>query len=389
MKTWIVDLTGRSVPYDSHLVESLRRAGASVDFWVSADVDRLPSQPVRSPLLRVGDLISRDRPRLRKVVKATEHVINLIHLMAACARERPDIVHIQWMPLLEVVPWIAQGVVRAIQSMGVPVVYTVHNVLPHDTGDRHREAFRSIYETADVLVCHTSGARQTLINDFGIVPSKIRVLPHGPLGASEWSGTSTEARRALGVPVETPLVGLFGGLRPYKGIPFLLEAWEHVHRECPEARLVLAGSGTDEYEHHLREQIQHANLGSSVECRFYYVPDSELDQLVQACDVLVYPYRSITQSGALMKGMQSEAAIVATNVGGLGEILTHGETGLLVDYGDVEGLSESILDVLRDSERRREIAAAANRLVRTELSWESIAVGTRNAYEEALSMRAE
>jgi len=321
------------------------------------------------------------------VVKAAAHVVNLGHLLAACARERPDIVHFQWMPLLEVVPRIAWGVVRVIQNLRIPVVYTVHNVLPHDTGDRHRDAFQRLYDIADLLICHTVGAKQTLVDEFGISPSLIRVLPHGLLEASAWSGTTSEARRALTIPTGVPLVGLFGGLRPYKGIPFLLDAWTHVHRVRPNARLVLAGSGTAEYEDELRAQIRSAGLEGSVECRFYYLPDRELDQLVQACDVLVYPYRSITQSGALMKGMQSNAAIVSTDVGGLGEILQHEETGLLVDYGDVDGLAMQLLAALDDPEHRRDPAAAAQHEVRTKLSWDSIAADTIKAYDATLSMR--
>lgn len=386
MNTWIVDLTGRSVPYDRHLVGALRGAGASVDFWVSADEHRLHGEAVRSPLLRVGDRIPLHRRRLRKAVKAAEHVANLGHFLIACARERPDVVHFQWMPLLEAVPAIAHGVVRLIQNMGIPVVYTVHNVLPHDTGVRHREAFQRVYEIADLLICHTVGARQTLIETFGIAPSSIRVLPHGPLGASAWSGTTAEARHALSIPDDIPLVGLFGGLRPYKGIPFLLDAWAQVHRVRPDARLILAGSGSSEYEAELRAQIRDAGLESSVECRFYYLPDDELDQLVQACDVLVYPYRAITQSGALMKGMQSNAAIVSTDVGGLGEILQHGKTGLLVDYGHVDGLAEHLLTALQDPERRNELASAAQHEVRTKLSWASIAADTMDAYRAALSV---
>lgn len=388
MNTWIVDLTGRSVPYDRHLVGALGDAGGSVDFWVRADVDLLHGETVRSPLLRVGDRISLQQRRLRKVVKAAEHVVNLGHLLVACARERPDVVHFQWMPLLEIAPVIAHGVVRLIQNMGIPVVYTVHNVLPHDTGVRHREAFQRVYEIADLLICHTVGARKTLVDTFGIAPSSVRVLPHGPLGASAWSGTTSEARRALSIPDRIPLVGLFGGLRPYKGIPFLLDAWAQVHRIRPDARLVLAGSGSAEYEAELRAQIRNAGLEHAVECRFYYLPDEELDQLVQACDVLVYPYRAITQSGALMKGMQSNAAIVSTDVGGLGEILQHGKTALLVEYGNVEGLAKQLLAALQDPERRNELASAAQHEVRTKLSWASIAADTIDAYRAASSVDA-
>jgi glycosyltransferase involved in cell wall biosynthesis len=316
---------------------------------------------------------------VRRLLKAGEYVINTIRLLWDMRRNPPAVLHRQWLPLAEVLLVFEAWVVRQAQKRGTRVVLTVHDVLPHDTGQQHFEAYQRLYPLFDALICHTEAAKTQLVDDFGIAPDKIWVIPHGPLnGMAERS--KEDARRQLGLGHEVPVALFFGRIRPYKGLQFLVRSWKRVSESVPDARLIIAGSGTDEHIAPIEEAIRQCELEGEIDSRFYFVPDEELDQLIQAADILVFPYRRITQSGALLKGLGAGKPVVSTRVGGLEEVIEDGKTGLLVNYGDEQALARQIVRLFEDPSLRSQLGGAAQHVMETKYSWEAIAERTLQCY---------
>lgn len=175
---------------------------------------------------------------------------------------------------------------------------------------------------------------------------------------------------------------LFGFIRPYKGAKFLIDAWRRVIDQEPAARLFLAGKPEEKYGETLLEKIEALKLTREIDTCFKFIPQDKLSLLVHAADVLVYPYRSITQSGALLTGLTTGKPVVATDVGGFSEMIQHGETGTLVEYGDEEQLAEVLVRLFRDEERREQLGDAAKEMVETEYSWDAIAQKTMKCYRK-------
>jgi glycosyltransferase involved in cell wall biosynthesis len=133
--------------------------------------------------------------------------------------------------------------------------------------------------------------------------------------------------------------------------------------------------------------VEKEEVETSVTRIYRYVSDSELMTIIETADVLVYPYRNITQSGALFTGMGEGKAIVATDVGGLGETLRDGDTGRLVEFGNPEQLANALIDLLRHPKKRSRLGRAAQEDLNTRLSWEEIARRTLECYRSTLSTR--
>ena len=182
-----------------------------------------------------------------------------------------------------------------------------------------------------------------------------------------------------------PTVLLFGVIRPYKGYDYLLEAWPKVTEEIEKARLVIAGRADNEVQDGIESIVKKEEIEASVTRIYRYVSDDELMKIIEDADVLVYPYNNITQSGALFTGMGEGKAIVATDVGGLGETLQDGDTGLLVEFGDHEQLANALIDLLQHPEKRSRLGRAAREDLNTRLSWEQIARRTVDCYRSTLS----
>jgi len=322
---------------------------------------------------------------LRRPLKLAEYLLNLTVLLGRFAASKPDIVHIQFLPTLSYGLPVELWFVRALRALGCKIVYTVHNVLPQDTGEKYRGRYAELYRLADRLICHDGKARERLLSEFHLNSERISVVAHGPLLSSEKTASNREARRRLGLPGDGAIVLWQGILRPYKGVPFLLKAWQKLHRAGVPARLVVVGNGAPGLVENVRAEVESLQIGSSVQLDLQFVPVDKLADYYNAADVLVYPYREITTSGALMTGLNYGRAIVATNLPAFAQLLRDGENALLVDYGDEDGLAARLKALVEDPALRARLGAEARNTNSSVAQWPEIAAQTAACYRAALT----
>ncbi len=322
-------------------------------------------------------------PRVRRSLRFLEFVANLGALTLRFQFARPDLIHVQWIPL------VAEGVpfelwfLKLAQRRGVKIVYTVHNLLPHDSEPGVRETFARIYRMMDGLICHTRETKDRLIAEFGLDGSKVWIIPHGPLFYDYAPVGQSEAKRRIGLQQKNCMVLYQGLVRPYKGIDFLLDAWKKVQAEQPDARLVIAGRGEDRHMEFVRARVESNGVQSSVQLDLRYITSQELPIYYQAADIAIYPHREITQSGALMTGIAFGKPIVATSLPGFREALEGYDGAVCVEYGDVEELSQLLLTMISNP-ARREALAHPSASEDAHVFWKDIARRTRECYEEVL-----
>jgi glycosyltransferase involved in cell wall biosynthesis len=115
-----------------------------------------------------------------------------------------------------------------------------------------------------------------------------------------------------------------------------------------------------------------------------YIPTEELSIYYQACDVAVYPYREITQSGSLMTGIAFGKMIVTTDLPGFREALEDYDNAVCVSYGDVKLLSQTLAGLI-DKPQVNATAARKGYGRDSCASWDIIARKTRQCYESVLS----
>lgn len=321
---------------------------------------------------------------LRRIVKSFEYVINLLALIVRFSISRPDILHVQFMPFLERGLPFELWFMKLVQQLGIRVVYTVHNLTPQNSPDSHRDVYERAYRNADMLICHGEEARTQLIQDFHIPSVKIKVIPHGPLFAEKPDVSPREARFRLGLAPDEPLVASLGVISEYKGIPFLLDAWKSVVTSGTMGRLLVAGTGDPRLLAAISTKVVAENLESSVDLWLRFIPVEQLPLLYQAADILVYPYMNCTTSGALLTGLNYGKPIVATNLPFFREHLRNGESSILVEYGDIEGLAAALGKLIRHPESSRGFSEPVPTETSPPKSWSQIAETTRLCYESLL-----
>jgi glycosyltransferase involved in cell wall biosynthesis len=386
---FVMDLLCMIPYYDSYLCAALRKILpetrlAAINFHL--DPRYFATQGVRRQggiVDLIANLSIRSR-RFRQTLKLLEYLVNMMLLSFRFMVKRPDIVHVQWIPLVGRIP-VELWFLRLLQWRGAKLVYTVHNVLPHDSDDRHRSVFRGVYGIMDLLVCHTRLSQQQLINEFAIPSGKTTVIQHGPLFKDTVRVDGKDARKRLGISQDLTVILFFGTIRPYKGIEFILESWKILAETTENAVLLIAGSGEAGYLETVTGCIDRMGIGKTVIPHFRYISSEDLPLFFEASDILVYPYKDITQSGALLTGMTFGKPIVATAVGGIGETLRHGENALLVEYGNCNQLAAGLATLIANPHERQRLGTAARAGQERTHSWQEIAQQTANCYRELLS----
>src|SRR5262249_11513913 len=167
-----------------------------------------------------------------------------------------------------------------------------------------------------------------------------------------------------------------------KGVGFLLDAWREVAARFPNVQLAIVGNGTKEIRESIRRKVSELGITSSVRLDLRFVSVEELGCWYRAADILAYPYREATTSGALMTGINYGTAIVATSTAGFQQVLRHGDNALLVNYGDVSGLAHSLGRLISDDALRTRLSERIRDLQAIGPRWPAIARQTRACYEE-------
>ena len=165
------------------------------------------------------------------------------------------------------------------------------------------------------------------------------------------AGDRAEARRALGVPTEGPVIGVVAYLRQDKGHAVLLQALPEILESYPECSLVVVGDGPERLN--LEALARHLGIEKSV--RFVGLRE-DIPIVLAGFDIFCQP--SLRNEGVPQSVLQAGAVarpVVSTEVGGIPEAVVHGETGFLVPPGDADALAERISALLADSGLRNRL----------------------------------
>ena len=387
LRIFMMDLWATVPYYTAYLSRALLAEGVdvtvgSISYYLDPDCFTSRGIKVNPGLL---DVVGKfPLPRLpRRVLKLLEALVNLSALTVRFLVSPPDVIHVQFLPMLKWRLPLDFWFLEFCRKRGSKIVLTVHDLLPHDTGEALKETFLELYRMADRLICHSDHIRAQLGAEFSVPLDKVSVIPHGPffydlpVAGSEQTpwGFEEEPGRVL--------VLWQGIIFPYKGVDLLLGAWQRVEAQGGDCRLTIAGTGTPELLEQIREQVKSLGL-KRVQLQLRFISARELVALYRAADVVVYPYRAITTSGALATGLALGKTIVASDLPVFREQLTHRENALLVDPQDPVELAGALIELTQDAGLRERLASRVRAMDFGDQSWISIAKKTAQAYESAL-----
>jgi D-inositol-3-phosphate glycosyltransferase len=376
--------------YALGLAAALTSVGILVDFIGSDDlnVPELLSNPRVNFLNLRGD----QRPEAKLPTKVLRILSYYVKLILYAATAKPKLFHILWNNKFEFFD--RTLLMLYYRVLGKKLVFTAHNVNAgkRDSNDSwlNRLSLKIQYNLSDHIFVHTKGMKNELVADFPVPSDKVSVIPFGINNAVPNSSlSSAEAKRRLGVDSSDKTMLFFGNIAAYKGLEYLIAAFDELLKSDRSYRLLIVGKpkGPGSYWNQVRGAIGHRGIGDRVIEKIEYVPDRETEWYFKAADVLILPYTHIFQSGVLFLGYSFGLPAIAADVGSLREEIIEGKTGFIFKAQDSTDLTTAIRnyfesELFRNFESRR---AGIKNYANERYSWDTVAAITTAVYSNFLS----
>lgn len=236
------------------------------------------------------------------------------------------------------------------------------------------------YESKRVIVTSNS-MKHEVKEHFHLPQSKIDVIPNA-IDASKYDiKVNREAvKRRYGIAPDDRIVLFVGRLVPQKGVEYLIKATSKIISNNPNARIVIVGDGW------LKEHLWSLADSSEYKHRISFLgflSDSELIELTLSSDVLVIPSIYEPFGIVALEGMAAGVPVVASNIGGLAEIVEHDRTGVLVYAGDSNSIAWEVNKILSDPNYAQWLVENAKRKIQEIYSWDAVARRTVEVYEKS------
>lgn len=283
--------------------------------------------------------------------------------------------------------YVALGGLLARALYDIPLVVTMHSMEPlrpwkeSQLGSGYvvsSWAERQAVEHAERVIAVSSQMREDILEHFRVPPHRVTVVHNG---VDPEAYRRTERRDALArYGIRPPYVLFIGRISEQKGILHLIEAADMLP-DGVQLVLCAASPDTPAIEARLRDVV----IGRPrVRWIPAMLPREDIVQLYShtalfACPSVYEPFGLIN-----LEAMACEAPVIATSVGGIPEVVVHGETGWLVSPADPKALGEAMRSLLDDPNRAAVFGRAARRRVEAQFSWDRIAERTIRVYEEAM-----
>ena len=254
----------------------------------------------------------------------------------------------------------------SLASLGKPIITTMHSVGAW-------EVDRIIANVSKRVIVH---------NDFCFkrlgYPLKTTIIPHGAKPLGEPFPSQEVCKRMLGIDPRSSLVGYLGYISSYKGLEMLIEAMTKV----PKTGLLIGGGWHVERETQYIFKLKEWTLKDlPARCRWLgYVSNRDVDTVYGAMDILVYPSRFSTESGALIMGLSHGKAVLASNIAPFRE---KEKQGALMTFTGVHDLAKKIKMILKDEELRLKLERGSLDYARA-TSWAHVAETHLQLYKELL-----
>lgn len=275
------------------------------------------------------------------------------------------------------------GMMELAKRWDIPLVISALGTIERKVAYEGTSTSKKIIEAmafADKVLSVSEDLKLHIIN-LGISKDKVHVVPNG-VDTDKFKSTGKEhSRNLLNLPQDKNIVLFVGALREIKGVDYLIEAAKNFVNDNTELYMVGRDDG-------LKKSLEKRAAELKISNYIKYtgpVNHEDIPLWISASDMLVLPSLSEGRPNVVLEALSCEVPVVATDVGGIPELMINGETGYLVPAKDPSGLSEKI-NILLENEGKREKMGQFGRksILQRGLTWEAHGIKTAKIYSDIL-----
>lgn len=257
----------------------------------------------------------------------------------------PDIIIIVWwMPFFG--PALATIVKLVKKNCNAKIVFLVENYVSHEKRWFDSFATKHTLKYADAFICQSQYIYDQISKNFtnkAIKQTTLSIYDCYDLNRYDKS----TAKQFLNINTDQVIL-FFGLIRPYKGLDKLLYAFKKLLQYKPSTSLLIVGECYEDINKY-HSIIDNLQLKDHIQMHNAFIPNENIEPYFKAADLCCLPYNSGTQSGILMMAYGFKIPVVATNTGGITELIDQHSTGIIVENNSEEILVEGLLRILNDS----------------------------------------
>lgn len=272
----------------------------------------------------------------------TANPFNIIGSAMKIKKMKPDFLIMQWWH-----PYFSPCYILLSSMLKkIPKLFVCHNVFPHERFPMDRFLTKCVLKKGAGYITHSKMDADDLKSIVSRPNYETTVHPtYNMFKIKDMS--RDEARSILGIPDDRKILLFFGFVREYKGLKHIINAMPDIVRADSSIQLMIVGEfGGDKADY--MSLIEKSGVSGSIEVVDGYIPDKEIEKYFAACDLVVLPYESATQSGIVQIAYSFEKPVIATDVGGLPEVVIDGKTGYIVPPKNPKTLGEAVVRFFRE-----------------------------------------
>lgn len=266
--------------------------------------------------------------------------------------------------------------VSVLRLFGIKIIWTVHNLIKHDSQYKHWELFlyRCLSKLANSLIVHSRYAKQQVAAVYSVKNTKkIAVVPHAHyIDDYDNSIVPLNAREKLGYTADDRIILFLGAVRPYKGIEDLIVAFQQLND--PRGRLIVVGECLEPSFAQKLEALQGAN--PHITLHLERIADEDIQVYMNAADYVALPFRSIFTSGSVMLALSFAKPVIVPAIGCIPELLERTDN-ILYDP-EKDGTLSKALQIAIDT-NSAETGKKNYQLIK-DLSWNAVGRMTVDVY---------
>lgn len=387
MKIIVIDISGKVPIYDVSLCEAIQERLGEKDsiLFLCPLYDENPINKTRKFVNLVPKKYKNSEKIWKRLIKFLELLINYIILIYEIIKEQPNVIHFQWFPLLEITS-LEYYVVKLMRVLSpqTKFILTIHNIYPHNNEPNknrgYSRRFKHIARLLDSFIVHTEKTKSDVINEFGINRDIIKVVHHGIFAPKNFmpSHNSINANSISFI--------LYGNLSHYKGVDVFVEAIKLLPLTYQKRiHCVIAGEIQDK---NLCSQLQDRCTNLNIEFFPYFLPEDELYKRIDESNVIVLPYRTISQSGVLLLALYFKRFIITSDLPTFKETLQGFADDMFFESENPQSLANLMMRYVDgDVDFQRQMSAIER--LNVTYSWEKAAEKTIRIYQEVIDNNKE
>ena len=385
MKIVVCDITGRTLNYDLALFHALKNMNDSdwIQLWIPKN--RQNESGIKGFNSFIPQRYRHSSNLLVKIIKAIDTLFAYLVICFRMIKLKPGVFHLQWFPFISLGTkgkMIDVLFLRLIKSLSpnTRFVFTIHNICPHDMKEGERKNYNPVFAKAlsffDHFIVHTQSTKDQVCRELNIRKDSVSVVLHGVFIPEGFDFDSISLHNNK----ETRII-MYGNQNWYKGTDLLVKSLDYLSVEVRKSiKITICGAISTSY----LVECKSYDKDNCIEWIPKFLDDNTLFECINESDIIVLPYRRISQSGVLLLALATKRYIITSDLDSFKETLTGFPEDLFFKADDPEDLARVITRYVERNVNEDLLKASISQNM-ARYSWDSSAQITLQLYKGAMS----